>query len=159
MVVDAAGEIIAANPLATALVGDFSGASRRERTLAWRQFTGVSSWLMRSPEEEAAAQAGTVAQLRHAFARYPTDQYLNELIEDLRQISPRFSELWEQRPVSREPARRKAFLHPEVGEITLDCDALEVQGSDLTVIVYTAPAGSADADALALLGAIGLQAF
>ncbi len=35
----------------------------------------------------------------------------------------------------------------------------KVQGSDLNVIVYTAPAGSPDADSLSLLGAIGLQAF
>jgi hypothetical protein len=36
---------------------------------------------------------------------------------------------------------------------------LVVQESGLRVIVYTAPAGSADADALALLGTIGLQSF
>jgi hypothetical protein len=36
---------------------------------------------------------------------------------------------------------------------------LAVHGSDLEVIVYTAAAGSRDADALALLSAIGLQAF
>ena len=35
----------------------------------------------------------------------------------------------------------------------------EVLGSDLSVVVYPAPAGSADADGLALLAAIGLQDF
>ncbi len=50
-------------------------------------------------------------------------------------------------------------MHPEIGTITLDCDALSVESSDLRLIVYTAAAGSTDADALALLGAIGLQAF
>jgi hypothetical protein len=57
------------------------------------------------------------------------------------------------------PARRKTFRHPEIGTITLDCDALSVQGSDLNVIVYTAASGSSDADSLALLGTIGLQSF
>jgi hypothetical protein len=61
--------------------------------------------------------------------------------------------------VVRAPARRKTFRHPEIGEITLDCDALSVQGSDLQVIVYTAPADSHDAEALGLLAAIGLQSF
>lgn len=100
-----------------------------------------------------------MAQLRLALGAHPDDPELGALIDDLRAISPRFAELWEQRPVFRAPARRKTFHHPEVGTITLDCDALDVQGSDLSVIVYTAAAGSADADALALLAAIGLQSF
>ncbi len=99
------------------------------------------------------------ADLRDAVGRFPDDEYLNELIRDLRQLSPRFAELWEKRPVAHTPSRRKSFNHPEIGTITLDCDALAVQGSDVSVIVYTAPAGSPDAEALALLGAIGLQSF
>ncbi len=159
MVVDAAGEIVAANPLATALIGDFSGASRRERTIAWRHFTGMPSRIVRTPEEDAEAEEGLVAELRDALGRYPADEHVAALIADLRAVSPRFAELWEQRPVARTVAKRKTFAHPEVGAITLDCDALTVQGSDLNVIVYTAPAGSADADSLALLAAIGLQPF
>jgi transcriptional regulator with XRE-family HTH domain len=159
IVVDAAGEIVAANPLATALIGDFSGASRRERTMAWRHFTGMPSRLVRTPEEEAANEEGLVAELHDALGRYPADEHLTALIEDLRAHSARFAELWERRPVARAPAKRKTFAHPEVGTITVDCDALSVQGSDLSVIVYTAPAGSTDADALALLSAIGLQDF
>jgi transcriptional regulator with XRE-family HTH domain len=159
MVVDAAGEIVAANALAAALVGDLSGASRRERTLAWRHFSGMPSRIVRTEEQQAHAEAGMVGELRDALSRYPSDEQLSSLIEDLRAVSPRFAELWEQRPVARMPSRHKTFLHPEIGEVTLDCDALAVQGSDLNVIVYTAPAGSRDADSLALLGAIGLQAF
>ena len=56
MVVDVAGGIVAANPLAAALTGDFSGASRRERNIAWRHFTGKASRIVRSPEHEAAAE-------------------------------------------------------------------------------------------------------
>jgi transcriptional regulator with XRE-family HTH domain len=159
MVIDAAGEIIAANRLATALLGDLSGASRRERTLPWRHFTGRPSRIVRTEAEQAAAEAGMVAELRDALGRFPNDHHLSSVIEDLLARSPRFAELWQQRPVARAPARRKTFRHPEIGEITLDCDALTVQGADLSVIVYTAPAGSTDAEALALLGAIGLQSF
>lgn len=159
MVVDAAGEIVAANPLASALSGDRSGASRRERTIPWRHFTGMPSRIVRSEAEREEAEAAMVAELHDALGRFPNDEFLISLIEDLQSASDRFAELWRQRPVARFAARRKTFEHPEVGEITLDCDVLAVQGSDLEMIVYTAPAGSPDADAIALLGAIGLQDF
>ena len=84
---------------------------------------------------------------------------LNSLIDDLKAASSRFAELWDQRPVARAPAKRKTFRHPEVGDITLDCDALTVEGSALRLIVYTATPGSRDADTLALLAAVGLQSF
>jgi transcriptional regulator with XRE-family HTH domain len=159
MVIDAAGEIIAANPLASALLGDLSGAFRRERTIPWRHFTSLPSRIVRADAEQAQAEATMVAELRDALGRFPNDHHLNHMIEDLLELSPRFAELWQQRALARAPARRKTFQHPEIGHITLDCDALAVQGTDLNVIVYTAPAGSTDADAIALLGALGLQTF
>jgi hypothetical protein len=159
MVADAAGEIIAANALAIALIGDFSAGSRRERTIAWRHFAGLPSRIVRSAEESTEAELGLVASLRDAIGRFPADQHLTDLIAALRGTSPRFAELWEQHPVARTPSRSKTFRHPQVGEITVDCDVLSVEGSDLHVIVYTAPPGSTDAQALELLGAIGLQEF
>jgi transcriptional regulator with XRE-family HTH domain len=159
MMVDAAGEIVAANPLAGALLGDLSAASRRERTIAWRHFMGLPSRLHRAPEQHAEAEGTLVAELREALGRYPADQYLNDLIEDLRELSPRFAELWDQRPVARALSRTKTFSHPEIGDITVDCDVLSVQGSDLEVVVYTAAPGTRDANSLALLATIGLQAI
>jgi hypothetical protein len=159
MVVDAAGEVVACNRLATALIGDLSDCSRRERTLAWRHFTGMESRVVRDESETADSEAVTVAELHEALGRFPADEHLQSMIADLLQCSPRFAELWHRHPVARVPTRRKTFRHPEVGEITVDCEALQVQGADLAVIVYTAPAGSADEAALELLGAIGLQAL
>ena len=39
----------------------------------------------------------------------------------------------------------------------MDCDNLLIHGSDLRLVVYTAPPGTPDADALKLLGVVGLQ--
>jgi transcriptional regulator with XRE-family HTH domain len=160
LVVDAASTIVAANRLACALVGDISAAMPwRERNIAWRQFNERPSRFVHSAEQRARAQAGTVAELHEALGRYPHDPQLRELVEELRARSASFAALWERHPVARAPARRKTFRHPEVGEITLDCDVLTVQGGDLSVVVYTPAPGTPDAEALALLGAIGLQAF
>jgi transcriptional regulator with XRE-family HTH domain len=161
IVLDASWQLLAANGLASALIGDFSGASGRERNLAWRLFTAASSPLVRTEAEQADAEVEIVADLRDALGRYPADDQLAALIDDLRVASSRFAELWERHPVAvaRRMAGRKTFSHPEVGLITLDCDVLVAQGSDLRLVVYTAASGSTDAESLALLGAIGLQSF
>jgi len=159
MVLDASWQILAANGLASALIGDFSSASGRERNLAWRHFTGASSRLVRTEAERAEADAEIVADLREALGCYPADDDLGALIDSLRVVSPRFAELWGQHPVAQRSASRKTFSHPEVGLITLDCDVLVAQGGDLRLVVYTAASGSSDAESLALLGAIGLQSF
>jgi transcriptional regulator with XRE-family HTH domain len=158
-VFDAAWDLIAANPLATALLGDSSGVSDRERNIVWRKFTGADSRFVRTPDEDAQLGAELVADLHDALGRYPDDERLRRLVDDLVDASPGFAELWRERPVSVRSASRKTLRHPEVGLITVDCDVLTVRDSDVRIVVYTAPPGSADADALALLGAVGLQSF
>jgi transcriptional regulator with XRE-family HTH domain len=159
IVVDAGWEIVAANPLASALLGDVSGGTPRERNVAWRHFTSAPSRVVRTAEEDARFEDEVVADLHDTLGRYPGDEPLRTLIDDLRRVSPRFAERWDRRPVAHHDASRKTILHPEVGSITLDCDVLTVGGSDLRLIVYTAAPGSSDAQALALLGAVGLQSF
>ena len=44
----------------------------------------------------------------------------------------------------------------QIGELALDCDRLDVPGDDQSLIVYSAPAGSPDAEALALLRVVGV---
>lgn len=159
LVVTVAGEILAANLLAGALQGDISGLSRHERTLAWRHFHDLSSRAVRTEQERAEHEQIMVADLQDALARYPDDAYLTGVITDLRSHSPRFAELWSQHRVRRAHARRKTFSHPELGELTYDCDALAVQGTPLQLVVYTAAQGSPAAEALPLLATIGLQEF
>jgi transcriptional regulator with XRE-family HTH domain len=159
VVLDAAWQIVAVNALAAALIGDPSGLPARERNIVWRHFTGLPSRFVRTPQEDARLEVEAVADLHEALGRHPDDDELRALIDDLRRVSPRFAELWEQRPVARRVASRKTIDHPEVGRITLDCDVLTVGGSELRLIVYSAAPGSDDAGRLALLGAIGLQTF
>jgi len=160
LVVTVAGEILAANPLASALQGDLAGLSRRERTLAWRHFGGAGrSRILQSSDERAEAEEIAVADLQDALARYPDDSHLNAMIADLHAMSPRFRDLWSEHRVRRAHARRKTFDHPELGELSFDCDALAIQGTPLQLIVYTATPGSPADRALPLLGAIGTQQF
>lgn len=160
LVVTVAGEILAANPLASALQGDLTGLSRYERTLAWRRFSGAGgSRILQSADERAEAEEIVVADLQDALARYPDDTHLRTMIAELRDRSPRFQELWSEHRVRRSHARHKTFDHPELGELSFDCDALAIQGTALQLIVYTATPGSPANEALPLLAAIGMQRF
>lgn len=54
-------------------------------------------------------------------------------------------------------ASRKAFDHPVIGRLTLDCDVLLLPDADQRLIVYSAEPGTPDADALDLLRVVGVQ--
>jgi hypothetical protein len=159
MVCDAAWNIVARNPLATALFGDDSTLTGRDRNIAWRQFLGASSRVRHTPQQRAKFEHELVDSLREATGRYPDDEGLASLVGDLRAQSPRFEELWSAGGVRPYASQRKTIAHPELGDIALDCDVLTVPDSDVRLVVYTAPAGSPEAQALALLGAVGLQTF
>jgi transcriptional regulator with XRE-family HTH domain len=158
-VYDAAWALVAWNQTWAALMGDPSGQRGRDRNLLWRYFTGQPGRVRRGGQQAAAFEAEAVADLRSAAGRYPDDDELHRLIDDLSRASARFAELWQARAVAVHTADRKRIEHPEAGLLTLDCDVFTVQGSDLRVIAYTAEPGSDDADKLALVRVIGLQAM
>ena len=156
---DAAWNTVAWNPLWAALTGDPSTRTGRDRNVLWRYFTGQRARVVRTAEDEARFEESTVADLRSATARYPDDTGLRQLIADLRAASPRFATLWETGVVGTHRESHKTFDHPDVGLITVDCDVLTVDGSDLRIIAYTTPAGSEAAEKLRLLSVIGTQAL
>lgn len=124
------------------------------------QLAGLSvNYLTRLEQGRAQFEVQAVGDLLAALGRSPEDAELRSLVGDLRARSPRFEALWGERPARRMGASRKTFVHPEAGRLTVDCDVLEVHGSDLRVIVYTAAPGTPDASALRLLGVLGLERF
>ncbi len=156
-VLDAAWNLLAWNPLWAALIGDPSSWHGRDRNLVWRAFTDRPGRIILTDTEHQQWRAGLVADLRLVHARYPHDPTLTALINDLQRTSQAFAALWATGGVAVQAAARKTFLHPDVGHLTLDCDVLVVQGTDLRVVAYTATPASADADALALISVLGLQ--
>lgn len=156
-VLDAAWNLLAWNPLWAALLGDPSSWRGRDRNLVWRAFTDCPSRVVLTDAEHTRWRASLAADLSLVVARYPDDPDLAALVCDLTRTSQVFADLRASGGVAVQAAARKTFQHPDVGRLTLDCDVLVVQGTDLRVVTYTADPAGSDAEALALLGVLGLQ--
>ena len=149
-------EIVAWNPLAAALLGDMSAIPPAQRNVAWQAFLGTSRVDV-DPDGRERLDRAIVSDLRRAAARYPIDPALVRLIAELRAGSDRFERLWTLRELNERHGDHKRIRHPELGLLELDCNVLHVQGDDQTLLVYSAAPGSQAAEALALLGVVGLQ--
>ncbi|MFE2540534.1 helix-turn-helix domain-containing protein [Actinacidiphila glaucinigra] len=154
---DACWNTISWNPLWAALAGDSSGLRGRERSIAWRHFAGLPSRVTHEPDQLACFETAVVSDLRSSTVRYPGDRQLRRLVTDLREVSGRFEELWQSHVVGFHSADRKTVHHPHLGPVTVDCDTLTVPGSDLRIVVYSAPPGSRTAQQFEMLAAIGSQ--
>lgn len=145
------------NDMWTALHGDPSGLPPAERNLARALFgTGEGRWSLRPISSAAgphAFETAIVADLREALSRYPADPELAALVDGLRAASPFFGELWAVAGMRQLTSDLKTIGHPELGDVTLDCDVLTVPGVDLRIVTYTAAAGTRGADQLDLLRA------
>ncbi|MFC8709368.1 helix-turn-helix transcriptional regulator [Streptomyces sp. NPDC057197] len=155
-VFDAAWNQLLANPLYTALMGEWHGD---DLNAVRRTFLSPGSRVRHTPGSRDALRAAQVADLRRTAGRYPDDVPLRSLIAELRRRSAHFDDLWESGAVGGHTAARKTVDHPVLGALTLDCDVLGVAGSDLRIMVYTAQPGTEDADRLALLSVIGTQSL
>lgn len=155
-VYDATWTQLFANPLYTALIGDWSGP---DLNAAWRAFITTSTRVRHTPESNGALQELLAADLKRTSALYPNDPDLTRLITQLQQGSRRFADLWATGTTAEFEASRKTIDHPTVGPLTLDCDVLHVAGSHLRVMAYTAEPGTEDAERLALLSVIGTQSL
>jgi transcriptional regulator with XRE-family HTH domain len=151
LLVDAKMDVLAWNPMATALLGDLSSMPPARRNIARQSFLSPPGRVQAGPGALARMQLAVVADLRAATGRYPTDPGLRELIAELRRGSPTFERLWQQRPVGVRHSDRKRIAHPELGVLELDCVVLHVFGDDQWLIVYSAAPGTPEADALARL--------
>ena len=65
-----------------------------------------------------------IAQLRMESARYPGDQRLADLVEELSARDAQFRQWWTAHDVAARGKGTKKLRHPVVGELTLDWDTL-----------------------------------
>ncbi len=93
-----------------------------------------------------------VAALRTQVGREPFDRGLSDLVGELSTRCAEFAALWATHNVRLHRQAEKRFVHPLVGELTLQYDRLAVTADPgLEVFTYVAEPGSRSAEAFSLL--------
>src|SRR5215469_945871 len=146
-----------------ALLGDPSGYALEDRSLVKVRFPIASAPASRFTavrivsENMEATDRAIVADLRRASARYPGDPRLAALIRRTLDGNARFAAMWHDGAVGGHAEDRKTIRHPDIGDITLDCDVLSDSDSELKIVIYTAAPGSEDATKLDLALIAGIR--
>ncbi|SDS26547.1 Helix-turn-helix domain-containing protein [Microlunatus soli] len=159
MIISNLAETLVQNRMADALFGDrtrFTGPARSE---IYRWFTDPTERL-RYPEDDRDRQSrAQVANLRAAYGSMGADSRAGDLVRRLQKISAEFAALWERHEVTKRFADHKTLIHPELGAIEVDCQALFTEDQSQALLVLTAPPHTDGHDKLQLLAVLGQEQF
>jgi DNA-binding XRE family transcriptional regulator len=159
LVVDDLAAVLAQNALNVALTTDKSRHTGLARSAYYRWFV--------DPEERAHYAAADhvqlgrthVARLRAAVTAGSDRQTAARIVDELQGRSQEFREFWKRQEVTQRYEDRRSFVHPELGQIDLDCEYLYVENRAQSLIVLTARPGSESYDKVKLLSVIGHQSW
>ncbi|MFI9842894.1 helix-turn-helix transcriptional regulator [Nonomuraea sp. NPDC051941] len=93
-----------------------------------------------------------VGRLRALAGTEPDAPDLAELVDELLSKSPEFARLWERYDVRAHTQGRKTFHHPDVGDLTLGYQSMQLEGTPgHRLVAYYAEPGTPGYDAMVLL--------
>lgn len=137
------GDILAWNPLAHALLAPhwpFEGEEKPNFVRVDFLETEFSRGLYADWEQKARDD---IAYLEGSLSRFPGDEGLTALIEELLTLSPEFRTLWTEHPVSNCASIARDYRHPDVGVMTLTAEFLRTPDDEgQGVTMFLAEAGS-----------------
>lgn len=160
LILSALGETLVQNDPARALFGDASGFSGLDRSAIYRWFLQPEEERRPYPPEDRQRQSrAQVASLRAAYGSMGPHSRAGEIVEALSSTSEEFTRLWASHEVGRRFSDHKVLIHPEIGPIELDCQALFTEDQSQALLVLTAAPRSAAEGKLKLLTVLGMQSF
>ncbi|WP_322410549.1 helix-turn-helix transcriptional regulator [Microbacterium invictum] len=160
LIISRLGETLAQNALALTLLGDHRGETGWSRYEVYRWFTRPATERAHYPAADHDRQSrALVAGLRDAYGALGAGSTAGDLARELERVSAEFADLWERQEVAHRFADHKVLIHPEVGEIEVDCQVLYTDDRGQALLVLTAVPGSADEEKIRLLGVVGAQDF
>ena len=144
-------DVLAWNAPAAALLTDFSALPADRRNLVLLTFLDPAYQALFGDQWEPMARE-CVAVLRMEAGRRPDDPSLAALVGELSVKSSSFRGWWGSHHVRGARLRRKTYLHPLVGPLTLDAQQFTVEGhGDQSLVTFTATPGSESEEALRFL--------
>lgn len=160
LIISVLGETLMQNSLASAILGDYVGAPGLERYEPYRWFVHPEEARAHYPRDDHDRNShAQVAGLRAAYATTGARSQAGMLVAELTRQSAEFRDLWERQEVAQRFADHKTLLHPEVGEIEVDCQVLFTEDRGQALLVLTAAPRSESEERIRLLGVLGSQQF
>lgn len=156
-VVSDLGETLAQNRLAAALLGDQTRFTGPARSAVYRWFMDPDERRLYPEADHDYQSRVQVSNLRAALIRGGHDAHAAAIVERLREESSEFVHLWERHEVAVHSGEHKTIVHPDLGDIELDCQILSTQNQAQALLVFTAPPGTEGHEKLQLLSVIGTQ--
>lgn len=157
VVLSCLGEPLVANALGVALFGDRSRATGWERSEFYRWFMVDAERELYPEQDREQPGRAVVASLRAAYGLLGARSRAGELVRLLQERSAEFAALWDRHEVARRFEAHMTLVHPVVGPIELDCQALFTEDQTQSLLVLTAAPRSPDAAKLELLAVVGQQ--
>jgi transcriptional regulator with XRE-family HTH domain len=159
LVCDDLHDVLAQNPLNTALLGPLAGAPGPAGNFLWRWFTDPELRGRYLADQHESLGREYVADLRATAGRRSTDPAVTALVARLSEASAEFREIWARREVAVRRTTRKVLTHPDVGRLDLQCDVVLSPPSGQRLVLFRPEPGTGTAERLAMLRVLGTQAF
>ncbi|GLY16788.1 helix-turn-helix transcriptional regulator [Kineosporia rhizophila] len=159
LILSSLSETLVQNHLSLALHGDQSKHTGLARSGIYRWFTDPAEREVYEPGDHDHQARALVSGLRASYGLGGEHSRAGALVRALHKVSSEFTELWQRHEVARRFADHKVLLHPEVGRIELDCQALFTEDQGQTLLVLTAAPRTEASEKLALLAVLGQQQF
>ncbi|MEV8004598.1 helix-turn-helix transcriptional regulator [Streptomyces parvus] len=156
-VAGARSDILAWNPMAAAVFGDWAALPAAERN--WARLVFLSPAYRDLFLNWDSKASDMVSYLRLYAGCHPDDPQLSALVGELSLKSEEFRRLWATHNVKEKGHGIKLIRHPLVGDLTLSYETLNLpDDEDQQLVTYHAEPGSDSAQALRLLASWGADA-
>jgi len=129
-------DYLAWNKAASSVFAIDQSAPPYSRNLIWRLFTSPT-YQVCYPNWEQLAR-GVLAELYTASTLYPGDAWFEELVEDLREVSPEFGQWWSHQDAPLSIEGHKVMEHLTLGHLEFEHIILQIPSDpDVRIMIFT----------------------